>query len=260
MAGFLLYGDTMHGYFQNFQHLMDENICLLGDYINKGMSCKILVPDTIGPSGIPYYSSILKEVIDVLRLNEKVEIVKGPIDPITTEPMWQVTPNKVIFYRHFKNSLPHFESGPKKIFIKRTWGTKQGEIHGHPVPIRRIVNEDEIQLYLEEKGFVTVTFDGITFAEKKKLLQNAEEVITQTGANCINLFLCDKLQKLTLLTNDVFRMGGYFIQLWSYIHQRNIQCSEIPFESIDRHLLTEPRGAPNGEDNGNFYVNPEQLC
>jgi hypothetical protein len=168
-----------------------------------------------------------------------------------TEPMWRVTQNKTVFYTKFKDSLPNYDSGPEKIFIKRTWGPGSG---GHDKPIRRIVNEDELQQQLESNGFVTVTFDGLSFAEKKRLLQNAKEVVTQTGANCVNLFLCDKLEKLTLLTNDTFRMGGYFAQLWVHVHRRQIQYQELAFESIDKHLLTGERGAPNGSDNGNFYV------
>ena len=99
---------------------------------------------------------------------------------------------------------------------------------GHDQPIRRIVNEDEVQQHLESKGFVTVTFDGLSFAEKKRFLQNAKEVVTQTGANCV---LCDKLEKLTLLTNNEFRMGGYFAKLWVNVHRRQIQYQELAFES-----------------------------
>jgi hypothetical protein len=101
---------------------------------------------------------------------------------------------------------------------------------------------------------VTVVFDGLSFAEKKKLLQNAKEVVTQTGANCVNLFLCEKLEKLTLLTNDIFLMGEYFAALWTNVHGRSVSYRELSFKSIDRRLLTGPRGSPNGEDNGNFHV------
>jgi hypothetical protein len=108
-------------------------------------------------------------------------------------------------------------------------------------------------------GFVTVTFENMSFYEKKKLLQNAKEIVTQTGANCVNLFLCDKLEKLTLLTNDVFRMGGYFANIWINVHRRHLDCRELSFESIDRHLLVGERGSPNGADNGNFCVIVENL-
>lgn len=248
---FLLYGDHNVDWFSNFQHFMDENMCLLGVYILHNLDCPIVVPDVPG-----YYNSVLKEILDVLGLSDRVRVVPPPVPPVMTEPMWRVTQNKTVFYTKFKDSLPNYDSGPEKIFIKRTWGPGSG---GHDKPIRRIVNEDELQQQLESNGFVTVTFDGLSFAEKKRLLQNAKEVVTQTGANCVNLFLCDKLEKLTLLTNDTFRMGGYFAQLWVHVHRRQIQYQELAFESIDKHLLTGERGAPTGPDNGNFYVNPSQL-
>jgi hypothetical protein len=225
---------------------MDENMCLLGAYLSNNLQCTIKIPD------IPeYYNSTVKEILDVLGLHDRVKLVEPPVTSTLSEPMWQVTENKVLFYRKLKDALPNYLDGPEKIFIKRTWGKGSG---GHATPIRRIVNEDELQEHLESNGFVAVVFDGLSFAKKKKLLQNAKEVITQTGANCVNLFLCEKLEKLTLLTNDVFRMGGYFVQLWMNVHQRSVSYRELSFKSIDRHLLTGPRGTPNGEDNGNFYV------
>ena len=250
---FLLYayGDRNVRFFQNFQHFMDENMCLLGMYFLEDLDYPIAVPDVPG-----YYNSVLKEILDVLGLSDRVRVVPPPDPRTVPELMWKVTPNKIAFYTKFKDSLPNYENGPEKIFIKRTWGPGSG---GHEQPIRRIVNEDEVQQQLESNGFVTVTFDGLTFSEKKRLLQNAKEVVTQTGANCVNLFLCDKLEKLTLLTNDEFRMGGYFAKLWVNVHKRQIQYRELAFESIDKHLLTGDRGTPSGPDNGNFYVNPSQL-
>jgi hypothetical protein len=259
MTTFLLYGDTNIDWFQNFQHFMEENVCLLGSYISQNLNCPILVPNIIGSKGIPYYNSTLKEILKVLNLEHRVELVNYECKPIITEPMWRITLNKIIFYIHFKNSLPDFKSGPEKIFIKRTWGNKPGEIHGHPSPIRCIINEDLLQTHLESKGFVTVTFKDASFYEKKQLLQNAKEIVTQTGANCVNLFLCDKLEKLTLLTNDVFKMGGYFANIWINVHQKKLLFNELSFESIDKHLLVEQNGMPHGIDNGNFYVNLEQI-
>lgn len=255
---FLLYGDSNVDWFQNFQHFMDENVCLLGGYISENMDCPILIPDITGSKGIKYHNSTLKEILTVLGLSDRVKLITHRT-PTITEPMWRVTKNKIVFYTHFKNSLPNFESGPEKVFIKRTWGSTPGEIHGHPQPLRRIVNEEEVQKHLESMGFVTVTFENTSFYEKKKLLQNAKEIVTQTGANCVNLFLCDKLEKLTLLTNDVFRMGAYFANIWINVHRRNLEFKELSFESIDRHLLVGERGTLNGPDNGNFHVNPIEL-
>jgi hypothetical protein len=236
---FLLYGnDNVH----NFQHFMDENISLLGYYFSNNLDCEIKVPET-------HYNSTLKDVLDIFGL--RATVIRGPVIPVLSEPMWTVTKNKVLFYTKLKDNLPNFESGPEKIYLKRTWGPGSG---GHSTPVRCIVNEDEVQMYLEKNGFVTVIFDGLSFAEKKKLLQNAKEVFTQTGANCINLFLCEKLEKLTLFTNDTFIMGSYFVELWSNVYKKGLFFRELCFESLNRHLLTEPRGMPNGEDNGNFYV------
>jgi len=225
---------------------MDESMCLLGSYLSKNLQCPIIIPNISA-----YYNSTLKEILDVLGLHNRVKLVDYPVKPVMSEHQWDVTENKISFYRRLKDNLPNYENGPDKIFIKRTWGKGSG---GHSTPVRRIMNEDELQRRLESVGFVTVTFDGLSFAEKKKLLQNAKEIVTQTGANCINLFLCEKLEKLTLLTNDVFTMGLYFANLWVSIHNRSLNWIEFSFESLDKHLLIGPKGTPNGTDNGNFYV------
>ena len=57
-----------------------------------------------------------------------------------------------------------------------------------------------------------------------------------------------------------FRMGGYFVNLVSNINQKNIQAVEIPFESVDKHLLTGVRGTPTGIDNGNFLVETSTVA
>ena len=256
---FLLYGDANFDWFQNFQHFMDENVCLLGHYIDNNMTCPIQIPDITGSKGVSYYNSTMKEIIKVLGFEDRVQLVEHT-KPIMSEPMWQLTKNKVSFYKKFRDCLPKFESGPSHIFIKRTWGQPIGEIGGHPQPVRRIINEDDLQIFLESKGFTTITFENISFEEKKKLLQNAKVVVTQTGANCTNLFLCSNVEKIIFLTNDVFRMGGYFVNLVSNINQKNIQAVEIPFESVDKHLLTGVRGTPTGIDNGNFLVETSTVA
>jgi hypothetical protein len=251
---FLLYGDTNVDWFQNFQHFMDENVSLLGHYILNNMDCPIQIPEITGSKGIPYYNSTMKEILKVLELEDRVQLVEYR-KPEITEPMWQITQNKITFYKTFRSKLPNFESSPSKIYIKRTWGQPiSGEIGGHPQPLRAIVNDDEVQTFLESKGFITIVFENTSFEEKKKLLQHAKVIVTQTGANCTNLFLCEDVEKIIFLTNDMFRMSGYFANLCVALNQRNITALEFNFESIDRHLLTGQLGTLYGPDSGNFKV------
>jgi len=250
---FILYNDTLEFEgFQNFQHFMDENMSILGHYILENKNSKIIVPDIIGSKGTKYYNSATKEILRVLGLQEKVTIVNScERNNKYRESTWKWTPAKSIFYNKLRDNLPSFDTGPKKVYIKRTHGNlESGDIGGHSTPVRRIVNEDEFCEVLISKGFEIFDFHDKSFEYKKSILQNAEEVIMQTGATAINLFLCEKAVSVTLLTNDVFRMGGYF---FNFLPNKHI-TRELCFESLDKDKFTDNLGLPNGVDNCNFNV------
>lgn len=253
---FILYNDTLEFEgFQNFQHFMDENMSILGYYILENKNSNIIVPDITGSKGTKYYNSATKEILRVLGLQDKVTIVNScERNNKYRESTWKWTPAKSIFYNKLRDNLPNFDTGPKKVYIKRTYGIlESGDIGGHSIPVRRIVNEDEFCEVLISNGFEIFDFHDKSFEYKKSILQNAEEVIMQTSAAAINLFLCEKAVSVTLLTNDVFKMGSYFFNFLPNRHV-GVITRELSFESLDKDKFTDNLGLPNGSDNCNFNV------
>lgn len=252
---FILAGKDMISH-RNYQHFMCDHVCLLGTYLLKNLECKIIIPNRIDRErGIYFYNSILKDILKILGLEDRV-IITEDVNLYNKNPIgtgaWTWSIEKQIFFNTIRNKLPMFYSGPKNIYIVRDWGNKKGEIGGHNKMIRGIINSTEVESFLKENNYFIVDLSDKTFSEKKSILQNAESVITQTSASCVNLFLCENVKKIILLTNDVFIMGKYFLP---YVqHCENVKIHELPFKSHEKEKYTSNRGEELGIDNANFYV------
>lgn len=66
---------------------------------------------------------------------------------------------------------------PKKVFLKRNQE-------------RRRYNQEEVERYLNERGFESVFMEDLTFDQQVRVMQNAEWIVGPTGAAWANLVFC----------------------------------------------------------------------
>jgi len=76
---------------------------------------------------------------------------------------------------------------PKKIYLSRKKG------------MRSIINNEELEKYLNLQGFVTILGDSLTFNEQVNLFSQAEFIIGPSGAACANLIFCPPTCKILIL-------------------------------------------------------------
>lgn len=254
---FILGGKDLNNH-QNFQHFIGDHVCMLGTYLLNNMNTKIIIPNRISSEKkIPFYNSCLKEVLKVLKLEDRV-VLTDDVSLYNTqviESAWIWSKGKECFFNTLRLNLPTFKEGPKKVYIRRTWGYQPNEIGGHTQMRRGILNDEELCKFLIEKEYEVVDFNGKSFEYKKSILQHAENVIVQTSAACVNLFLCENVKRIIFITNDVFIMARCFEP---YIPRPCVMI-EIPFQSVEREKYTDTRGKEYGIDNCNFFVNLQQL-
>ena len=98
---------------------------------------------------------------------------------------------------------------------------------------------------LESKGFEIITLGTKTLNDKSVLLKDVDVLITQLGANCMNLFLSNGPNKLLLLSNDKPIWDKYYVGL----------CSQLNGRNISHNLLTYKGDGSKG-DPKNIWNNP----
>jgi capsular polysaccharide biosynthesis protein len=81
----------------------------------------------------------------------------------------------------------------KKIYISRRDSKSRATI----------VDEDSIEKYFEDLGFVTVTLTGMTTLEQKELFEDASIVIGRSGTSFTNLFFMNKDTKIIDISTDI---------------------------------------------------------
>jgi len=81
---------------------------------------------------------------------------------------------------------------PKKIYINRKDGTS----------FRYITNEIEVENYLQQKGFKSLTLSDLSFSDQVNLFHNAEKIIGLHGAGFANIIFCKPNTKIIEIRNQ----------------------------------------------------------
>lgn len=120
---------------------------------------------------------------------------------------------------------------PERIYIsRRIAGT------------RRIINEDEVIELLESLGFVTITGESMSIAEKIELMSNAKVVLSQHSGGGTNLLFCNPGTKVieVFTPNNIgmcyYIMSNHLGLEYYYLIGEAVGCSYL------RHLIYEIDG------------------
>jgi tetratricopeptide (TPR) repeat protein len=89
---------------------------------------------------------------------------------------------------------------PKRLYISRC-------IANH----RRIINEDAVVDVLSKLGFVTITGESLSMAEKASLMSGAEVVVGLSGAGLANMVLCKAGTKVIEIFSSNYILSTYYM-------------------------------------------------
>ncbi len=121
--------------------------------------------------------------------------------------------------------LAEAQKAPIKLYVTRKDSSK-----------RVVLNEEAVIQALSERGFVTVTLAECDFYERSKLFQQAEVVVSATGAGLANLYFCPP--------------GAYYVELFTRGFVNTMFYNMAVHRGLRyEYLIFE---IPPGQDNGHF--------
>ena len=136
-------------------------------------------------------------------------------------PGWISKWLKKIFLNQIKKSTKNF---PPKFYIDR------GE--SPFAKGRKIVNEDEVKIFLKKKGFIPVQLSKLNFIDQVKLFNNANHIIGFHGAGFSNIVFCK--EKTNILEFRTINTGKLYENIGI---QNNLNFKKIEYPSLSKEKL-----------------------
>ena len=96
------------------------------------------------------------------------------------------------------------------------------------------MNEKDLEPILKRFGFETVYFEGMSFVEQVKLMQETELLLSTHGANLVNLLFLPPAAILIEMVNIDFTNDVYY----TLASDLKLSYYSIPCTMIDKTLIT----------------------
>ncbi len=243
--GFLFYSFR---YQISFAHFMMQTVPLLKDYIEQYSEYSLLVPkhhmnqlcqDILEHCKIPSEKIILLEDRTIYTVN-----VLAPRKHYHTVPS-NYTSDHVWIYSMIRKTLPltQIRIPTRNVYLRRDGVPNAQFGNSETGAMRRIRNEDVLIQRLSEIGFEIITLGSKRLHEKCYELSNIHTLITQLGANCMNLIFGNAPTNCILLTNDRPLGEHYYTSLSAELNQSPIQTYIFQYPSDPNY--TDPFNSMN---------------
>lgn len=125
---------------------------------------------------------------------------------------------------------------PRKVYLRRT---SRG---------RTIINEEELEKVLINHGYVVITPENLGFLQQVALFENAEKIISATGAAIANTIFCKPGARICILIAKHKNMAYWY---WINI------LSSIGIAAD--HVLGDIKGDPSKGVHGDFHIDIKNL-
>jgi capsular polysaccharide biosynthesis protein len=232
----------------SFAHFMMQTVPLLKDYIEQYSEYSLLVPkhhmnqlcqDILEHCKIPSEKIILLEDRTIYTVN-----VLAPRKHYHTVPS-NYTSDHVWIYSMIRKTLPltQIRIPTRNVYLRRDGVPNAQFGNSETGAMRRILNEDALIQRLSEIGFEIITLGSKRLHEKCYELSNIHTLITQLGANCMNLIFGNAPTNCILLTNDRPLGEHYYTSLSAELNQSPIQTYIFQYPSDPNY--TDPFNSMN---------------
>jgi len=239
----------------SFAHYLFQCLPKLGEYLLNYKDCKLVVPrSTFNKLAIDIFKICNIDNKNILILENNVVYEFSEIYNHKTNQDMIMNDNMLYIFNYIRQKIdvkPN-DKPIRKIYLKRD-GLPNVKYGNNETGIKRqIPNEQELINYLISLNFEIITLGDKSIIEKKSLLENAKIIITQNGANCMNLIFTNKPEHLIILTNEHLIGTGSYIELFSKLNNSKIQYKILHYPTI-RNLDTK------NNTNGEFYININEI-
>ena len=195
----------------SFAHFCCQTMPKLGEYkelLNKDPEVKLLIP-------IHHFNEFVKDLLKLFEINEyQVALLEDGnvynVKQFYHTPHYPCIPSNLTlsqlnFYRNLREKLnikSNLEGKKRRVYLKKDGIPNNARNNSETGIMRKILNEDALISALVGKGFEIITMGEKSIFEKKELLENVEYLVTQLGANCMNLLFSTPPTNLIILSND----------------------------------------------------------
>lgn len=243
--GFLWYS---FAYQISFAHFCTQTIPLLTDYLQNYSDYPLLVPNHT-------YTIFQKELLELLGISKKNIILLEAntiykINNLFTRKRYDSPPLKWSsehLYIYNKLRMPLYitkNAYPKQLIYLKRDGIRSSSHGNAEVGItRKILNEDKLIEMLTSYGFKIITLGQKSIKEKKDLLNDINILISQLGANCINLLFSNTPKHILLLSNDRPVGENYYVPLNCELNSSSTEYQCWNYQSDTKY--SDPKNTTN---------------
>lgn len=236
----------------SYTHFLLQTLPKLNDY---DLNTKLLIPNRI-------YNKFTIDILSYTNINlENIEVLKNNTIYIINDFKQSnkylnmpdnFTDKHINIFNIIRTNLNITKNinSVRKIYLKRD-GIKNGDI-GYK---RNITNEVILIEKLKELNFEIITLGDKSIKEKKELLQDAEIVISQLGANCMNFIFSNLPKKIILLSHNESGTGyvDYYKRLLDTLNQENTNIKLLTYNTDGIYIDIE------NDFNKSFSVNVDEI-
>ena len=254
-------------YFQiSYAHYLTQCLPKLKYYLSDPSKTLVIPRST--------YTKLCKNIFDLIGLNgAKLLILEDNVEYIfddiqTIEHIgdeWEGVGGKVNnagvdMYAKIRDSLKlsSNENPHRTVYLKRDGKSNTSYGNGEVGVLRRIDNEDELVNLLIENGFEIIELGNKSIEEKSECLRDIHTVITQLGANCMNLIFSNSIKNVLLLSNDSPVGQDYYFDIIDKVNP--IQSNKLMITSISSTIHADPKNETNNPFSMDLNKIQKYLC
>ncbi len=128
---------------------------------------------------------------------------------------------------------------PEKIFINRNDSEKS----------RGIVNSEEVESYLIDRNFTSITISEYSAGEQIELFQNAKIIVSEHGAALANLIFCEGCRVIEIFPCDYFNndiavlalnTDNQYLPVFGYDYENKELANKVKMSDLEEALLAPP--------------------
>jgi hypothetical protein len=248
-------------YQESFAHYLTQCLPKIKYYLENDDKILVVPKST--------YTNLCKDIFNILEISDsKILVLENNIEYIfknltTVEhvgPQWhgvggEINSDGIEIYKKIRNNLkltPNYNPY-RKIYLKRDGKPNPLYGNGEIGIFRKIDNESELEKFLLDNEFEIVELGTKTIKEKSEELADAYIVVTQIGANCMNLIFSNSIKNLLLLSNDYPIGKDYYFKLIDNLNP--FFCTKEIFEHPSSYYGADVKNSSNNP----FFVDIHRI-
>lgn len=251
--GFLFYSFR---YQISFHHFLMQTLPLLDSYLKSYPTYTLLIPKH-------HYTIFVKDILSLLSIQNILLLEDHTIYNIAefADRNWlndsclEMHPTRYSIFnlvRQQLNILPN-TAPSRKIYLKKDGIVNPNFGNSETGILRKILNEDALIDQLKMDGFEIIHLGDKLLHEKKALLENAHIIVTQLGANCMNLLFTNAPKHLLFLSNATAFGKDFFCSISQIYNNTPIHTHTLIYPNDPVHF------DPTNSMNAAFTVSIEEI-